>query len=451
MNGRINRTGRGKVERGQTPFFMQYADDIVAHGYNVVAVLPGTKKPRYHRWQGACYKNTDLDWLPKHSHRCPNDSVGIACGSRVVAIDIDAEDAALADKLHQIARETLGDTPLVRFGNTPKRVLLYRPLDNIQTLRAGKFEVISYGGQVLAFGIHPKTGQPYSWVGGDPSNTPLERLPQVGAADIELFVRRASDQVGRDVRTCPERTRSNPHSRQPARLHNHSSQGTLADRIVRNDDGIVIDGREALLTRIVALEYAKGCQTPDELAQRAWMAFQAEADIARPKGHDHRRRWSFWDAFAKARAICRKAPKLQAPRSRKGYHPVRNLHGHCRPGYWSSEQKERHQTEAKRRTTTPSVLVINRAMLDGVSLQTGMCIASVDELDERTGFAARTIKAARRELLNLGLWFTGNGNGVYVPHPFERPRRDLPLERKEKRTARVQVKYQHPLYRSVVS
>jgi Bifunctional DNA primase/polymerase, N-terminal len=204
MKGRVSRTGRSKVERGQTAFFMQYADDIVAHGYNVVAVLPGTKKPRYRRWQGACYKNTDLDWLPKHSHRCPNDSVGIACGSRVIAIDIDAEDAALADKLHQIARETLGDTPLVRFGSTPKRVLLYRPLDNIQTLRAGKFEVISYGGQVLAFGIHPKTDQPYSWVGGDPSNTLLEELPQVGAADTVCATCERSSRTG-----CPHLSRTN--------------------------------------------------------------------------------------------------------------------------------------------------------------------------------------------------------------------------------------------------
>src|SRR5262249_19139646 len=186
---------RAKSRNIPTPFFGRYADGCVSNGYNVVPVLPGTKQPRYPRWQTACYKDNDLDWLHRHNYGFPEDSVGIACGSRVIGIDIDADDLALAENLHKIASETLGNTPLVRFGRSPRRVLLYRPIGTIQTVKAGKIEVRSYGCQVLAFGIHPDTGQPYRWDAGDPTNTPLEKLPQVSSAQIEDFVRWAQAAV----------------------------------------------------------------------------------------------------------------------------------------------------------------------------------------------------------------------------------------------------------------
>jgi Bifunctional DNA primase/polymerase, N-terminal len=142
-------------------YFKFYGERLVANGYSVVAVKPGTKQPRHRRWTTACFKLTDPVFLLKHSYNFPDDSVAIACGTRVLVIDIDADDPELADRIHQIACETLGDTPLVRVGKHPRRALLYRPVDRINTTRHGKFEIIGIVGKIMAYGRHPGTRMPY--------------------------------------------------------------------------------------------------------------------------------------------------------------------------------------------------------------------------------------------------------------------------------------------------
>src|SRR5215469_6978983 len=156
-----------------------HAEPVVANGYSIVPFLPRTKKPRYRRWTAACYKHTDLDFLYRHASKFPDDSVAIACGTKVIAVDIDIDDPAQADQIHQIARETLADTPLVRFGRAPRRALLYRPLEMISTKRVGNVEVLGAGSAVVAFGIHPQTGASYRWLDATPADTPVEDIPAV--------------------------------------------------------------------------------------------------------------------------------------------------------------------------------------------------------------------------------------------------------------------------------
>jgi hypothetical protein len=58
------------------------------------------------------------------------------------------------------------------------------------------------------------------------------------------------------------------------------------------------------------------------------------------------------------------------------------------------------------------------AMLENLSLQDGQCFVTVRELAKLVGCTERSVQAARRELIGVGLWVAGNG--VYVPVPFER-------------------------------
>src|SRR5580658_8543813 len=104
------------METSAQEFFGQHAATIVDNGFSVVAVLPGTKKPRYPKWQMACFRDTDLAFLARHVSKHPADSIGLACGTKITGIDIDQSDPVLAAQIHQIAREELGDTPLVRYG-----------------------------------------------------------------------------------------------------------------------------------------------------------------------------------------------------------------------------------------------------------------------------------------------------------------------------------------------
>ena len=124
--------------------------------------------------------------------------LGIACGA-VVGADIDIRDAELAAAVEALVRERLGDTPLRRVGQAPKVLLLYRadgqPLRKAMTdvflkdETKAQVEFMASGQQVVGYGIHPDTNEPYTWSGETPDTVPAADLPAVsqeqvaGAAD----------------------------------------------------------------------------------------------------------------------------------------------------------------------------------------------------------------------------------------------------------------------------
>jgi hypothetical protein len=106
------------------------------------------------------------------------------------AIDIDVLDSDVADATEDLAKLYLGDAP-TRYGNAPKRLLMYRWSDpeNPGRKRRVAFtlpgsqeshavEILGHGQQFVAEGIHPKTGNPYYW---DQGQSPVS----VGAAGLE--------------------------------------------------------------------------------------------------------------------------------------------------------------------------------------------------------------------------------------------------------------------------
>jgi hypothetical protein len=396
--------------------FGNHAEAVVAHGYSIVAMKPRTKKPRYRKWTAACYKHTDLDWLYRHASKFPDDTLAIACGTKTIAVDIDIDDEPQAELVHQIARDTLGDTPLVRFGREPRRALLYRPIEMTRTIRAGKIEVLGTGSTVIAYGLHPQTGGSYRWRDASPADTPPEHLPAVSGSDIERFLNRACQAMGRNARG-PVADAPNDHvaTLSPSRAPRHRPASALADRIKFNDAGIAVDGREAYLAHIIARLFYGGVSTPDELAQLAWEEFASSADLTRPKGSGAAR-WSRRDAMSKAKEIIRRQPKGRA-RRHKGRPPARDLHLYRKPGYWTEDRKARHQAIAVRRAVRASELVVNKCMLDGIPLQAGQCELTIAELVRLTKLSERAVKLARRQLLDVGLWFAERG--VYVPLPLD--------------------------------
>ena len=105
--------------------------------------------------------------------RWPEAGVGIVAGS-VAGVDIDiADDAELALRIEQLARERLGDTPAMRIGQAPKRLLVYRTAAPFKGLKCHPLEVLCLGQQFVAYAIHPGTGRPYEW-------------PEEGLADVDI-------------------------------------------------------------------------------------------------------------------------------------------------------------------------------------------------------------------------------------------------------------------------
>jgi hypothetical protein len=225
-------------------FFGRHAETIVDNGYSVVAVLPGTKRPRFPNWTTACFKDSDPKFVARHAAKFPHDSIGIACGTKVVGIDIDETDTEQAARFHRIALEVFGDTPLVRVGQLPKRLLVYRAREPIHTMRCG-VEVLGCGSNFVAFGIHPVTERPYYWPQDNPTDTDIGALPAVDRSLIERLLQRVSAKPVVVIVPNNDNTKSRPRALPKKEL------GGLQSRIVRNENGRVVEGREAFMTLLV--------------------------------------------------------------------------------------------------------------------------------------------------------------------------------------------------------
>jgi putative DNA primase/helicase len=54
-----------------------------------------------------------------------------------------------------------------------------------------RVEILCNGQQFVAYGIHPGTGKPYEWFGGDPLTVAVAALPEVSRDQAGEFLRAA--------------------------------------------------------------------------------------------------------------------------------------------------------------------------------------------------------------------------------------------------------------------
>src|SRR6516225_4694643 len=66
-----------------------------------------------------------------------------------------------------------------------------------------KLEVLSNGQQVVCYGLHKDTHQPYRWHGGEPVVVIREDLPYVRQGDMEAFTDAAATQLVREFSFVP--------------------------------------------------------------------------------------------------------------------------------------------------------------------------------------------------------------------------------------------------------
>jgi len=123
----------------------------------------------------------------------------IATGA-VVGIDIDILDGALAIQIAELATSMLGDTPCLRIGRSPKRLLVYRAATPFAGRKRHPLELLARGQQFVAYAVHPDTGRPYEWPEDSLVETPLSRLPVVDEASCAAFLDAAWQLVPDEVR-----------------------------------------------------------------------------------------------------------------------------------------------------------------------------------------------------------------------------------------------------------
>jgi hypothetical protein len=118
---------------------------------------------------------------------------------RTPAIDNDILHPEAARALEDLVRKYFEERGriMVRIGLAPKHAVLLRtkkPFPKITRLfeapdgSTQKIEILCDGQQVVLFGIHPDTHQPYRWHGGDPATVARSELPEVERSDLEKYL-----------------------------------------------------------------------------------------------------------------------------------------------------------------------------------------------------------------------------------------------------------------------
>ncbi|MBF0400248.1 MAG: PriCT-2 domain-containing protein [Magnetococcales bacterium] len=177
-------------------FMITHGDKLAAGGFSFLPIMPGEKFPgRFEQGKWFPYKG----WT-KHATRAttvhelaiwkqwPGAGIGIP-GGMVAAVDIDITgDVELADRLHALAFQMLGETQAVRIGQHPKRVLVYRTVTPFKGIKAHPLEVLCQGQQFVAYAIHPGTGRPYEWPVKSLSDLTLADLPAISEEQARAFI-----------------------------------------------------------------------------------------------------------------------------------------------------------------------------------------------------------------------------------------------------------------------
>lgn len=182
-----------------TPNYMaQLGATLVDRGFPILPIQPRSKKPGMYR-QGAWHD------YPKWSRHCerattenevdiwgdwPESGIGIAAGC-VIGIDIDVLDAGVSAQIEGLAKRLLGDTPAVRIGRAPKRLLVYRAAQPFAGFKYPPIEVLGLGQQFIAYGIHPDTGQAYDWPVESLADLNVSDLPAITEAQAREFAQEA--------------------------------------------------------------------------------------------------------------------------------------------------------------------------------------------------------------------------------------------------------------------
>jgi len=281
-----NRVAAGRPEGSGDITFVSAAERLIDNGYEPLPIIPGEKRPAPSRWTSVDLNSACIDnWLGMY----PGHGVGLRTG-RLVGLDIDELDPDRAHAAQNLAERRFGQT-LVRVGQWPKRLLLYRTDQPFQKLKAGQIEILGLGQQFVAFGRHQGTGRSYYWPAGEtPLEVDINDMPLIDQENAAAFL--AEMGPGSPVTPLLRRTRC-------------PEQNRTADGPVRDVEGIVIDGRDAWLSRIAfhavhdALESGATDQT-EAIAERVWGRFSESTSLIRPR-QDRNEPYAPTDAFKKVR------------------------------------------------------------------------------------------------------------------------------------------------------
>jgi hypothetical protein len=385
-------------------FFALRGHAVAANGFSCFPLPHRQKRTYWKGWPKFCSEPATAKQIEGWQSKYPDHGMALACGWSIIAVDIDSMDAPQADALERLASAILGSTPLKRVGKFPKRALVYAVATGavIDSKSIAKVDLIGDNRFIVGYGIHPDTGQPYSWEAGSPATVPVSQLPAVTPAQVARFL--AAVKVFFFGEDPPTATPRDP-SETPLDQSNFLTIARAHPSI-----GLIEDGRDTLLTCLVYQAYGTH-DTADAIADAAWTAFCRKAELQRPK-RDGPRPWSRQDALTKAIAL------LASGKPRP-----RGLASSASTGaaFAPTAQRERFGHAVNRACTmgqlTRTDAAVSHAMLAFIPAGQieGSCFASCETVAARVGCRPASVKKARRRLRQLQLWeatHTKGGRGL---------------------------------------
>lgn len=199
------------------------------------------------------------------------------------AIDVDVVEETLSARIQELAERILGETPLRRVGRWPKIALIYRhhPDDEVPNI-SPKFahvdspenpgnsdqgvEVLSAGKPMTFFGKHHVTGRYFRWLDETPDQVGPEGVPLVTSEKVIEFIE-AVDAI-RSFHRSPvmEVIEEEWAYDEEQGIHIPRTRLAAADsRWVEDEEGKVVDGREAYLTTLSARIVRSNQKTAEDI------------------------------------------------------------------------------------------------------------------------------------------------------------------------------------------
>jgi hypothetical protein len=375
------------------------ADRLLDNGYSPIPIVGGTKRPGFKQWDQYSRKRMTRPRFRRLVAAGLGGSVGI-CGGRVVAVDIDVLDEALNARLVQLAEAMFGATPLHRVGRAPKRLLLYRAEGTIRSrsvaLADGHgVDILGSSRVFVAYGLHPDTGRPYSWVLDDPRDIRVDELPAVSAAKIDLFLAAVKAIA--------------PPRREGGRKETGVEAGGGSEGEAHRDEhDLVVDGRHAHLLSIALRICSDSVRAGhhgnvDGLTRAVWQAFQRTTDLRRPRSADGKP----WEP-KHARTVV--VSTLKGLGSGKLTPRIAKTKG----GEWTLERKRAYVGEARRIGANTTVVTVLKVLLSDLNRDgTDRCYPSVARVAERSGVSESSVHRSINWLERHGLLANGGVHRTY--------------------------------------
>ena len=177
---------------------------LIAKGYPICGIAPGTKHPDYPNWQNVPLDESGCASLGSSY------GVGILCGMKhapICGVDVDVMDEEFVKVMHDVIITQLQISSMTprRIGKAPKFLMMFKaespdwgkgstPVFMKDGVKA-QIEFLSRGQQFVASAIHPETNKPYAWtdIGSIAELPSVKDLPTITLEDIEAITKAFCD------------------------------------------------------------------------------------------------------------------------------------------------------------------------------------------------------------------------------------------------------------------